>query len=441
MVVFSLYLVLFFLFSVFIFKLNIKKDALSKSVLIAIVLGGLLGVSLQFIPDRGLTQQVIDWYGVVGNGYINLLKVVAIPLVFISILSAINKLENAAGIGKMSLTIVASMMVLVMLAGFIGLITTSALGLDAGAFSDMQSTLTAGDIDKAKAVSIPVLLTSLIPSNIFSDLAGSRSVSVIGVVIFALLLGVALLQVKRDQPQAGEALSSGINALQLWVMRLVRMVIALTPYGVMALIAKVAFSYQLQQVMSLLGFIGACYLAIVVMFIAHAIILAMFGRNPLTYFKTVWPALSFAFVSRSSAASIPLAISSQEKVGVPHAIANISASFGSSMGQNGCAGIYPAIMVAMIAPTLGIDPMSPTFILTLLPVIAMGSMGVAGVGGGGTFAALIVLSTLNFPVEFVGIFIAIEPLVDMGRTALNVNGSMMAGVISTRLLGKSNIAE
>lgn len=120
--------------------------------------------------------------------------------------------------------------------------------------------------------------------------------------------------------------------------------------------------------------------------------------------------------------------------GLVRTFPNIAASFGSSMGQNGCAGIYPAVMVAMIAPTMGIDPFSLQFLATLLPAIALGSIGVAGVGGGGTFAALIVLSTLNFPVALVGIFIAIEPIVDMARTALNVNGSMMSGVISARLL-------
>ncbi|ENL3299112.1 cation:dicarboxylase symporter family transporter, partial [Salmonella enterica] len=193
-------------------------------------------------------------------------------------------------------------------------------------------------------------------------------------------------------------------------------------------------SYHFEQFASLLGFIGACYIAIFMMFIVHAILLILSGNNPARYFSMVWPVLTFAFVSRSSAASIPLAISAQEKFGVQSTIANISASFGSSMGQNGCAGIYPAIMVAMIAPTIGIDPLSLHFLAAMLPAIALGSIGVAGVGGGGTFAALIVLSTLNFPVALVGIFIAIEPIVDMARTALNVNGSMMSGVLANRIL-------
>ncbi|EFQ0636142.1 cation:dicarboxylase symporter family transporter [Shigella flexneri] len=424
---------LFLICSWGIFKTDQKSESLSKSVFIAIFLGAIIGISLHFIPETS-SETVIEWYNIAGNGYVNLLKLVAVPLIFISILSAINKLENSAGIGKMSLTIVACMLCLVMIAGLVGLAIASAIGLDASAFGHMQSSLTSDDVSKTAAVSLPRLITSLIPTNLFLDLTGARSVSVIGIVIFTILAGIALLKVKKDAPAEGEKLSAGINATQIWVMKMVRIVIALTPYGVMALMAKVFSTYQLSQFTNLLGFIVACYLAVFVMFIVHSGILLLIGKNPVNYYKTVWQVLTFAFVSRSSAASIPLAISALEKLGVPNTIANIAASFGSSMGQNGCAGIYPAVMVAMIAPTMGIDPFSLQFLATLLPAIALGSIGVAGVGSGGTFAALIVLSTLNFPVALVVIFIAIEPIVDMARTALNVNGSIMSGVISARLL-------
>ncbi|MGL6399582.1 cation:dicarboxylate symporter family transporter [Aeromonas veronii] len=231
-----------------------------------------------------------------------------------------------------------------------------------------------------------------------------------------------------------------IDTLQLWVMKMVRVVIALTPYGVMALIARVVAHYPMSEILSLLGFILVCYVAILAMFAVHMVILLLIGQNPLHYLREVWGVLTFAFVSRSSAASIPLSIETQQRLGVPASIANFAASFGANLGQNGCAGIYPAMMVAMIAPMLGINPFDPLFLLTLLPVIALGSIGVAGVGGGGTFAALIVLSTLNFPIALVGVMIAIEPLVDMGRTALNVNGSIMAAMITKRLLGKQPLA-
>ncbi|WPM86146.1 cation:dicarboxylase symporter family transporter [Apirhabdus apintestini] len=435
MLFYAIYLCAFALFCFLIYKINKKTTSISKSVFSAIVMGAGLGITLHFIPEaHGNT--IISWLAVVGSGYISLLKVVAMPLIFISILSAINKLENAAGVGKMSLTLVACMMGLVMMAGLVGVVTARMLHLDASAFSHLQSTLTDADVAKTSGVSLPALIASLVPSNIFLDLTGARSVSVIGVVIFALLAGVALLKVKHDAPEAGRTLNVGIDAVQIWVMKMVRIVIALTPYGVMALMAKVFLSYHLAQFVSLLGFIVACYLAVLAMFVVHGLIIALTGGNPIGYFKTVWPALTFAFVSRSSAASIPLAITSQERLGVPDTIANMAASFGSNMGQNGCAGIYPAIMVAMIAPTLGIDPLSPQFLFALLPAIALGSIGVAGVGGGGTFAALIVLSTLHFPVALVGIFIAIEPIVDMARTALNVNGSMISGLLATKLLSR-----
>jgi L-cystine uptake protein TcyP (sodium:dicarboxylate symporter family) len=111
------------------------------------------------------------------------------------------------------------------------------------------------------------------------------------------------------------------------------------------------------------------------------------------------------------------------------------------MGQNGCAGIYPAMLAFMIAPTVGIDPFSFSFIASLVGIIAIASIGVAGVGGGATFAALIVLSSLDLPVALAGLLISIEPLIDMGRTALNVSGSITAGTLTSRVLGKTDMSK
>lgn len=212
MVVTLAYIALFLVFSWVILRINQKSDSLSKSVFIAIFLGAVIGLSLHFISANH-TKTIIEWYSIVGNGYVHLLKLVAIPLIFISILSAINKLENSAGIGKMSLTIVGCMLCLVMVAGFIGLLTAHVLGLDASAFVHMPSMLTTEEVNKTAAVSIPQLVTSLIPTNIFLDLTGARSVSVIGIVIFTLIAGIALLKVKKEAPEEGQKLSAGINAL------------------------------------------------------------------------------------------------------------------------------------------------------------------------------------------------------------------------------------
>src|SRR5699024_9958462 len=101
-------------------------------------------------------------------------------------------------------------------------------------------------------------------------------------------------------------------------------------------------------------------------------------------------------------------------------------------------GIYPAMLAVMIAPTVGMDPLSLGFIIQLVLIIGISSFGVAGVGGGATFAALIVLSSMNMPVALAGLLISIEALIDMGRTALNVNGSMVSGTLTSRILNKLN---
>src|SRR5690606_34593617 len=132
------------------------------------------------------------------------------------------------------------------------------------------------------------------------------------------------------------------------------------------------------------------------------------GVSIIDYLRKVWPVLTFAFTSRSSAATIPLNVETQiDVLKVPSPVANLSATFGATIGQNGCAGIYPAMLATMIAPTLGISPVDPGFIATLTAVVAISSFGVAGVGGGATFAALIVLPAMGFPVTLAALLISI----------------------------------
>ena len=171
------------------------------------------------------------------------------------------------------------------------------------------------------------------------------------------------------------------------------------------------------------------------MFGVHSLFIIMLGVNPRSYFQKVWPVLTFAFVTRSSAATIPLTIRAQiEELNVPAPIANIAASFGATIGQNGCAGIYPAMLAVMVAPTVGVD-IDLGFMFSLVLIVAIGSFGIAGVGGGATNAALVVLPAMGFEVTIVALLISIEPLIDMARTALNVNGAITSGMVTNRLVG------
>jgi L-cystine uptake protein TcyP (sodium:dicarboxylate symporter family) len=223
-------------------------------------------------------------------------------------------------------------------------------------------------------------------------------------------------------------------------MRFVKLVILFTPYGVLALMTRVIAGSDGAAILTLINFVVASFIAIALMFGVHALIIALTGNNPLRYFQRVWPLLTFAFTTRSSAASIPLSIRTQvEELDIPAPIASIAASFGATIGQNGCASIYPAMLAMMVAPTVGIA-IDAQFIVTLVLIIAIGSFGIAGVGGGATNAALVVLPALGMPVTVVALLISIEPLIDMARTALNVNGSVTSGLVTRRVLyGKGRL--
>ena len=300
---------------------------------------------------------------------------------------------------------------------------------------DVYKRQVVGRVDQVSNLSIPAMLISFIPKNPFAELTGANPTSIISTVIFSAFLGVAALSLRKEDQSLGDRIAQGVDTLNKLVMRLVRFVIRLTPYGVFALMIKMAATSKWEDILNLGSFIVASYIAIILMFIVHGVLLGLSGINPITYFKKALPTLSFAFTSRSSAASIPLNIETQtDKLGNNPVVANFSATFGATIGQNGCAGIYPAMLAVMVAPTVGVDPFTVSYIATLVLVVAISSFGIAGVGGGATFAAIVVLSTLNLPLELVGLLISIEPLIDMGRTALNVNGAMTAGTLSSKWL-------
>ena len=427
-----------------------KTDwSLAKKVLVGLCLGVAFGLVLHFIygENSPVLKDTIQWFNLVGNGYVKLLQMVVMPLVFVSILSAVIRLHDAGSLGKISFFSIGILLFTTAIAACVGILVTrlfglSALGLVQGtAETERLNTIQGDYAGKVSELNVPDLFLSFIPSNPFAELTGAHPTSIISVVIFSVLLGIAGLNLIKTDPEKGQKVVAAIHILQVWVMKLVRLIMTFTPYGVFALMAKVVANSKLADILNLGGFLLASYVGLAIMFMVHALILSISGVNPVQFFKKVWPVLSFAFTSRSSAASIPLNIEAQtRRLGVPESIASFSASFGTTIGQNGCAGLYPAMLAVMVAPTVGINPFDPIWMLTLVCVVTLSSVGVAGVGGGATFAALIFLPMLGLPVTLVALLISIEPLIDMGRTALNVDGSMTAGMVTSQLLGQTDKA-
>lgn len=286
---------------------------------------------------------------------------------------------------------------------------------------------------------LPEQIIELLPANPFLDLTGARSTSTIAVVIFAAFLGFSYLRVVRKDEETSKTIKKLIESIYSLVMGVVTIVLRLTPFGILAIMARTVATSDFAAIYNLGKFVLASYVALIVVFFIHLLIISLSGLSPIMYIKKSAETLLFAFTSRSSAGTLPLNLKTQiDRFGVPDGIANFAGSFGLSIGQNGCAGVYPAMLAVMIAPTVGINPLNPSFILTVIFVVAISSFGVAGVGGGATFAAIIVLSALDLPIALAGVLISVEPLIDMGRTALNVSGSMVAGITTSRVTGELN---
>ncbi|WP_230460584.1 L-cystine transporter [Sansalvadorimonas verongulae] len=419
----------------------------TRRVFIALGMGVAFGAGLQIVYglDSPVISQSISWFDIVGRGYVSLLRMIVVPLVMVSVISSIIRLKDVGSLGRISGWVLGLLMITVSIAAIISILTSLGFGLSAEAITSGTREVARGEALLSRAVqiqslTIPSMLVSLIPSNPFLDMTGARSTSIIGVVIFSAFIGVSALGLNRKKPEIFATIENSVNAIHALVMRMVTLVLRLTPFGILALMTKVVAGSNFADIMELFRFVAASYFALIAVFVVHLLMVAFAGGSPLTYLKKVLPVLTFAFTSRSSAGTMPLTIQTMTKrLGVSEAVANFSASFGTTIGQNGCAGIYPAMLAVMIAPTVGVDPTSLSFIGTLVITIAISSFGVAGVGGGATFAALIVLSALGLPVELAGLLISIEPLIDMGRTAVNVSGAIATGFVGARAMGEVNM--
>lgn len=421
------------------------QQRLSRRILAGLVAGAVYGLMLQALypGDPEAIEGTLRWTDVLGSAYVNLLRLIIAPLVLVMMIAAVVRMREIGALGRVGAMVIGILVGTTVVAALVGISVTNLFGLTAEGLTAGARELSRSEVLESRyaefaQLGVADMLVRFVPSNVFLDLTEARPTSIIGVVIFGILAGVAALAVAREDPARGESIRAFVETAQAIVLKLVHLVMALTPYGILALITRVVAGSSAADILNLIGFVVASYVAILIMFGVHALLLGLSGMRIGEYFRDVWPVLAFAFTSRSSAATIPLSVETQvAALKVPSPIANLAASFGATIGQNGCAGIYPAMLAVMIAPGMGIDPTSFAFIAGLVAVVAVSSFGVAGVGGGATFAAFIVLPAMGLPVTVAALLISIEPLIDMGRTALNVNGAITAGVLTGRLLGRS----
>ena len=426
-----------------LYAMQKKHINFTYRVLSALILGLALGFVLRTIyaSNMGVVNQTIVWYNVVGNGYVRLLQMLVMPLIFVSITMALINIKGDSNVGKMTIIIIAVLMITTAISALVGFLTAKGFGLDASKLESIVGDISKGasnyegKLEQFSSRPVPQQLLDIIPTNPFAALAGMGGSPTLSVVFFAALIGSAALGLRKKKTDIFDFFYKIMQSLHDVIMKVVAFVMRLTPFGVLALMAKFMATSDLNAFAQLGQFLIASYVSIFIMLIVHSIILIIFGYNPVKYYSKSFAALAFAFSSRTSAGTLPLTVSTlKDKMGISEGVSNLSASLAVTIGQNGCAGIYPAMVIAMIAPTMGINPLEPSFLIKSIVIIAIGSFGIAGVGGGATNAALITLSALGFPVGLVAVLLGIEPLIDMGRTMLNVNDGMITAAATGKIL-------
>lgn len=430
-VLIALYLIL----AVFIYKLPKKKFNFSSKVLLATVLGLLLGLFIQvlsgFIDDPvsvTFVKETTMWYSLVGNGFIDFIRMLVIPLVMVSIVHVIIHMDERGNVKELVKRSIMTTMGMVAISAIVGL--TLGVIFHVGGDS-AQSVQTAGDMKEV--VPVVTTLRNLIPANPVETMVNSN---VVGLVIFSAFFGLAARRMQKKYADIMKVFYDLTDALHKIIISIAMTIIKGMPYAVLALLANTIAQRGLTSILEVGKFILIIYLACIVMFVIQLFAISLFKVNPLTYLRKSYSLLLLAFTSRSSLGVLPATIDTlTQKLGVSQGTASFVASFGTTAGMQGCAGIFPALLIVYVANTSG-TPIDISLLVMSVIVITIGSIGIAGIPGTSTMAASVGLSGVGLGASFAFItpILAIDPIIDMVRTMLNVAGSLTNAIMVDRQL-------
>jgi Na+/H+-dicarboxylate symporter len=408
-------------------------------VLAAMVVGLGLGLlARQLGPAEGQAGYgLAETLHQVGSIFIQLLRALVPALVFTAIVASIAniaQLRNAARLVWRTLFWFAVTALIAVLIGIaLGVILQPGLHASVAAAAAKAPKTHGSWLD---------FLTGLVPVNILGLTASTKigdggaattglSFNVLQIVVISLVTGVAALKVG----EAGEAFLK-FNASALAIVRKVLWwVIRLTPIGTIGLFGNAVAQYGWTTLGQLGAFAGAVYIGLaLVLLVVYPTLLALNGLNPIRFFQGAWPAIQLGFVSRSSIGTLPVTEAVTEtNLGVPRAYAAFAAPFGATTKMDGCAAIYPAVAAIFVAQFFGVHlAVSDYFLIVFVSVI--GSAATAGLTGA-TVMLTLTLSTLGLPLEGAGLLLAIDPILDMGRTAVNVAGQALVPTIVAKREG------
>ncbi|MGL4388774.1 MAG: cation:dicarboxylate symporter family transporter [Brevinema sp.] len=416
-----------------------KKVDFSIRMMAGLFLGVFLGILLQLmagfpssdiISNTPWIQETIIWYGLFGRAFVGFLRMLVVPIVLVSMIRVILNLHASLDIKSLIQRSLFWLLFTTAIATVIGIVLSLLANLGE-TLEVVRSTTSAREVSNIVDVFI-----GLIPVN---SVVAMATDNIVAVVIFASMIGSSarFMRSKEKYQKNMDLFANFIEASYNIIMSMAMTVIKFMPYGVIALMARTLVSYGLLALQDALSFIMIVYIASFIMLVVYFIIILVHGLNPITFFKKCLSAWLMAFSSRSSVGSLPMTISTLEKrLGVHHSTANFVASLGSTAGMNGCAGYFPAMVAVLVGTAVGV-PMNMEFFIMVVVVAVLGSLGIAGIPGSATMAASIMLSGIGLSEHFglLAIVLAIDPIIDMARTMINVAGAMVSAVVVDKQLG------
>lgn len=405
-----------------------------KRVVGGFVLGALAGWAFGPAADT--------WFGPLGELYVTLIKMIAVPLVFFAVINAISALHGQKSVAALGGRTFLWFVVTAALAVCVGLAVGTVMQPGAGHFG-----LQVDAAWKPRDVPRPIeVLLGVVPSNVFYALAGIGTKtnaagetvlaagrgSILPVIFFAGLLGFAMVKL-GDKVAEARKLTGQMSAIMIQVTRFV---LEVTPIGTFGLIASLVGSYGFGKLLPLGNFVLALYIACIIQIVVvYGSLLLAHGLNPWKFFRGASPGMQVAFVSSSSFAAMPVAMRSiTHNLGVNKDYASFAVPLGASIKMDGCGAIYPALCALFIAQYTGVPLTADQYFVVLIASV-LGSFGTAGVPGTAVVMATVVLSAANLPLEAIGYLYAIDRILDMMRTATNVTGQMVVPVLVARETG------
>jgi len=409
-----------------------------------VVAGFVLGALAGWLLGPAAAQ----WFGPLGELYVTLIKMIAVPLVFFAVINAVSSLHGQKSVAALGGRTFAWFVVTAALAVGVAFAVGSVLQPGAGLIG------LAADPDwvPRDVPSIGRVLMDVVPSNVFyamsgigtklnaageSVLAAGRG-SILPVIFFAGLLGFAMVKLGEKVSMARQL----VGQLSEVMIQVTRFVLQLTPIGTFGLIAALVGSYGFEKLLPFGNFVLALYIACALhIVVVYGGLLLVHGLNPLKFFRGAAPGMQVAFVSSSSFASMPVAMRSiTDNLGVNKDYAAFAVPLGASIKMDGCGAIFPALCAVFIAQYTGV-PLTPEQYVVILIASVLGSFGTAGVPGTAVVMATVVLSAANLPLEVIGYLFAIDRILDMMRTMTNVTGQMLVPVVVARETGLLDTAQ